>query len=474
MVTQAPKKTAVFAALAFALSCVGLIIFVWTQFGGTIPFAAQGYRVHALFGETGLLVPNADVRISGVNVGKVASVQARGVNSYVTMQINAQYAPIPVDTHAILRQKTLLGEAYVELSPGTGSGRKFHDGGTIPSSHIEATQQLDRVLGSFDRPTQKNLQALLDGTYTALAGRGQDLNDAIGNLDPTFTELAAVVGALNQQQGALHSVIGNSATVLTTLGDRSAQLQTLVNSGNQVMSTTAQRNAALSATVDALPPFLTELRTTLRSLNTTLGIAKPSLDDLKPVAPLLTPALQEVIALSGPAVKLLHQAPGLLSDAKTALPAITRFTRAFKPAIDVILPGAQQLAPIIAFIGAYNKELVAAMADLTADLEGTAPANTATGSAHYLRAISMIGNESIYGQSVREPSNRNNTYFAPGELSNVANGGLESASCANTSNVAQVPGGKNVPCRVQPPFHWGHGILSAYYPHVTKAALPKK
>jgi phospholipid/cholesterol/gamma-HCH transport system substrate-binding protein len=474
MVTQAPKKTAVFAALAFALSCVGLIIFVWTQFGGTVPFAAQGYRVHALFRETGLLVPNADVRISGVNIGKVASVQARGVNSYVTMQIDAQYAPIPVDTRAILRQKTLLGEAYVELSPGTGSGPKFHDGGTIPTSHIEATQQLDQVLGSFDRPTQKNLQALLSGTYTALAGRGQDLNDAIGNLDPTFSELAAVVGALNQQQGALHSVISNSATVLTTLGDRSAQLQTLVGAGNQVMETTAQRNAALSATVDALPPFLTQLRTTLRSLNTTLGIAKPSLDALKPVAPLLTPALQEVIALSGPAVRLLHQAPALLGDAKRALPSITRFSRAFKPAIDVILPGAQQLAPIIAFIGAYNKELVAAMANLTADLEATAPANTPTGTAHYLRAISMIANESIYGQSVREPSNRNNTYFAPGELSNLGNGGLESASCANISNPAQVPGGKNVPCRVQPPFKWGHGILSAYYPHVTKAPLPKK
>ncbi len=76
MVTQAPKRSAVLAALAFTLSCVGLMIFVWTQFGGTIPFQPQGYRIHALFKETGLLVPNADVRISGVNVGKVASVRA--------------------------------------------------------------------------------------------------------------------------------------------------------------------------------------------------------------------------------------------------------------------------------------------------------------------------------------------------------------------------------------------------------------
>src|SRR5947209_16739221 len=106
MVTQAPKRSAVFAALAFTLSCIGLMIFVWAQSGGTIPFGPQGYRIHALFKETGLLVPNADVRISGVNIGKVTSVQARGVNSYVTIDIKQAYAPIPIDTRAVLRQKT--------------------------------------------------------------------------------------------------------------------------------------------------------------------------------------------------------------------------------------------------------------------------------------------------------------------------------------------------------------------------------
>src|SRR5580700_10979468 len=136
MVTQAPKRSAVFAAIAFTLSCLGLMIFVWTQFGGTVPFQPQGYRVHALFKETGLLVPNADVRIAGVNVGKVENVQARGVNSYVTLEISPQYAPIPVDTHAILREKTLLGEAYIELSTGNGAGPKFPDNGTIPSTQV--------------------------------------------------------------------------------------------------------------------------------------------------------------------------------------------------------------------------------------------------------------------------------------------------------------------------------------------------
>ncbi len=253
MVTQAPKRSAVFAALAFTLSCVGLIIFVWTQFGGTVPLAPQGYRINALFKETGLLVPNADVRISGVNVGKVANVQARGVYSYVTMDIQHQYAPIPVDTRAILRQKTLLGEAYIALSTGNGAGPKFRDGETIPSTQIGDTQALDQVLGSFDKQTQQNLQALLSGTGLALAGRGQDLNNAFGNLGPAVTELGAVVGELNQQQGNLQSLINNGATVLSTIGERSGDVRTLVTAGDQVLSATAARDAALNASVNSLP-----------------------------------------------------------------------------------------------------------------------------------------------------------------------------------------------------------------------------
>ena len=62
MVTQAPRRAAVLVAIGFALSCIALMIFVWTQFAGPVPFAAQGYRVHARFAETGLLVPGADVR----------------------------------------------------------------------------------------------------------------------------------------------------------------------------------------------------------------------------------------------------------------------------------------------------------------------------------------------------------------------------------------------------------------------------
>jgi phospholipid/cholesterol/gamma-HCH transport system substrate-binding protein len=471
MVTQAPKRAAVLVAVGFTLSCIGLVIFVWTQFGGTVPFAPQGYRVHVMFKETGLLVPGADVRVAGVNVGRVTGVAHRGVNSLVTIDISQQYAPIPRNTHAILRQKTLLGEAYVALSAGSGTGPKLRDGGTIPQSQVASTQQLDQVLNAFGKPTQRDLQAFLSGSTTALAGRGEDVNNAFGNLDPALADLNAIVGVLDGEQGSVHRLLRSGATVLTTLGQRSADLQSLITAGDQVFSATAARNTALSATVNALPAFETQLRMTLDHARATLSIAKPSLDALLPAAPLLTPTLRGLITLSGPALRLLHAAPRLIDDSLVALPAIERFERAFRPALDALQPAVQQVSPIINFIGLYRTELVPAMANLAASLEATAPSNAPGGSTNYLRSLAVVGNESIFGQSVREPTNRSNAYYSPGELMHLSSGGLLSASCANTGNRSQSGFGfKNVPCKVQPGFRWAG--LTRYFPHVTSGSRP--
>jgi phospholipid/cholesterol/gamma-HCH transport system substrate-binding protein len=89
----------------------------------TIPFSAQGYRIKALFKETGLLVPQRRRADRRRQRGQGDDGRERGVNSLVTIDVQRQYAPLPKDTQAILRQKTLLGEAYVMLSTGTACSR---------------------------------------------------------------------------------------------------------------------------------------------------------------------------------------------------------------------------------------------------------------------------------------------------------------------------------------------------------------
>lgn len=472
MVTQAPKRTAVLAAVAFVLSCVGLTIFVWTQFGGTIPFAPAGYRIQAVFPETGQLVSGADVRISGVDVGKVISVTPEGTNSLVAMNLDKQFAPIPADTDAILRLKTLLGEAYIELSPANASGPKLPDGGTIPPHQVEPTQDLDQVLDSFTPSTQRALQQFLNGTYAALSGQGQQLNNVIGNFDPTVTELSALVGELNEQQGDIQSLVNNLGTVFTTLGDRSSDLQSLVTAGDEVLSATAARDAQLEATVNGLPPFMAQLRVTLGTLNVTLGIAKPTLHVLRGVAPLLRPAFSELITLSHPALSLLRQAPTLLAITNNALPYIARFTVSFNNALEPILQAAQQVIPMINYIQLYPDDIRAAFANLPAVLGASAPATN--GITHYIRVALTLNNETLFGQQQRPSTNRHNPYISPDELNNIVSGGLESSDCNNTGNggIQGLLSAGNVPCRVQPGFPWPSDAASngpSYFPHLTQA-----
>ena len=82
--------------VAFALSCFGLLLFLWLAFGGPIPLKPKGYRMEVSFTEAQQLAEQADVRISGVPVGKVKTVGQHDTGTTVaTLEIEEKYAPIP-------------------------------------------------------------------------------------------------------------------------------------------------------------------------------------------------------------------------------------------------------------------------------------------------------------------------------------------------------------------------------------------
>src|ERR671939_1331469 len=145
MQKQAPTFGRILVMVGFALSCFGLLLFLWLAFGGPIPLKPKGYRFETSFGEATQLAKEADVRISGVPVGKVKTIvpDKRTGRSDVEIELESKYAPVPSDARAILRQKTLLGETYVELTPGSDEARPVPDGGTLAASQVSPTVQLD-------------------------------------------------------------------------------------------------------------------------------------------------------------------------------------------------------------------------------------------------------------------------------------------------------------------------------------------
>ena len=268
MVKDAPSFGKIAAMVLFALSCFGLLLFLWLAFGGPVPLKPKGYRFQTSFAEAGQLALEADVRISGVPVGKVKTItpDKQTGRAVVVIQLQSRYAPLPSNAKAILRQKTLLGETYVELTPGDPNAEPIAEGGELPSTQVSDTVELDEILRSFDPKTRAAFQDWMQTQAQAITGRGRDLNDALGNLGPFAEDTATIVDILNRQEEAVTQLVSNTGIVFEALTERDGQLRSLIENTNTVFTTTAERDEELKAAFRALPTFERESRITFERL----------------------------------------------------------------------------------------------------------------------------------------------------------------------------------------------------------------
>ena len=162
----------------------------------------------------------------------------------MTFELDAKYAPLPEDAQAILRQKTLLGETYVELTPGTASAATLPEGGRLDEGQISETVELDEILRTFEPETREAFQVWMASQAAAIDGHGRDLNDALGNLGPFADDAAALVDILDRQEPAVQRLIRDTGVVFEALTERDDQLRELIENSNRVFATTAAARPA--------------------------------------------------------------------------------------------------------------------------------------------------------------------------------------------------------------------------------------
>src|SRR5215212_10416999 len=106
MQKQAPTVGRMVTMVVFALSCFGLLLFLWLAFGGPVPLKPKGYRFKVAVPEANQLAIEADVRTAGVPVGKVKDIEQapHGNRSLVTIEMDRRYAPVAKDARIIQRQ----------------------------------------------------------------------------------------------------------------------------------------------------------------------------------------------------------------------------------------------------------------------------------------------------------------------------------------------------------------------------------
>src|SRR3954451_7288895 len=293
MSKRAPSTLQLIVISGFALSCFGILLFLWVTFGGPTPFRAKPYQVKIPFNEATQLAQQSDVRISGVNIGKVQVIELapNHKQALATVDIENQYAPLPEDTRAMLRTKTLLGETYVELTPGSDKSKTLPDGASLSAANITKSVQLDEIFRTFDQKTRAAFQAWMQEAAVAIDGQGQNLSYAIGEFEPAFTEFERLFRTLDSQRLAVSQLFKNGATTFRALRGQEGELADLIRNSNTVFTTTARRNRDIEALFRAFPTFLDESRLTLQDLRGFSENADPLMRQLVPAAEQLSPTL---------------------------------------------------------------------------------------------------------------------------------------------------------------------------------------
>jgi ABC-type transporter Mla subunit MlaD len=318
----------------------------------------------------------------------------------------------------VLRQKTLLGETYVELVPGTQAAKPVPEGGKLSSARVSPTVELDEILRTFDPQTRTAFQEWMQGQALAIGKHGRDVNDALGNLGPFADDAARLADILNQHEGAVSRLVSNTGVVFAALTERDGQLRSLIENANRVFATTAARDKDLQATFVALPTFERESRTTLTRLTRFADNANPLVTQLRPAARELSPTLQDLEAISPDLRKLFVELNPLIDASKAGFPAAQRVLRDLRPLLGQLDPALRQLTPILDFIGQYKPELTAFFANVVAATQAKDPGTNL----HYLRTMNPLNMENLAVYPKRLGTNRTNAYAKPGNFTKLSKG----------------------------------------------------
>jgi phospholipid/cholesterol/gamma-HCH transport system substrate-binding protein len=297
-----PRRTFVSVAmvLLFAGACLAGLGLIALNMGLHGPWSNE-FALNAEFASANGLVPQAEVRVSGVHIGTVNAIADSSDGDALVRMSLEPGIHLRQDTRAVIRPKTLLGEKFVELVRKQGSSQGYlPSGATIPKTQTGQAVEIDDILNAMDAPTRKAMSESFRQLGIALDARQQDLGAALPPLDTTVANLRPLARVGESRQKELDRILTNLNTIMQALADEQEQLGRLVDSGDTVMGAIASRDQALAGTVrngaavfgsldtafsgvtSADRASLQKSPATIAAGRRTLGLTNPQIDQLLP------------------------------------------------------------------------------------------------------------------------------------------------------------------------------------------------
>jgi ABC-type transporter Mla subunit MlaD len=401
--------------LAIVLLAVGIPTVLALGLGAKTD-GGSGYQVRAIFDNAAYAVPGEEVRVAGERVGKIDSLDvAYERKAAVTFSIDTPgFSPFHKDAHCTIRPQSLIGEKYVECTPGSSNSPVLDvvpDGQPGAGKHLLPVQSTSSpvdidLIGDINRlPYRQRLAIIINEFGTALAGRGKDLNEAIHRANPALRETDRVLALLANQNKVLADLAVNSDRVIAPLAAKRRNIAHFINAANATGTATAERSADIERTFQRLPAFLRELRPTLQQLGDFADQTTPVLTDLHTAAPDLNRFITALAPFS--------------RAATTSVVSLGKATVIGRPAIVRSLPLTRQLATFAknALPVSKNLDALTKSFDKTGGIERlmdyiffqVTAINGFDGVSHYLRAGLMANLCSAYATAPAGGCNSNFT-----------------------------------------------------------------
>jgi phospholipid/cholesterol/gamma-HCH transport system substrate-binding protein len=362
------------------LVAIVLAIASYLAFAKELPWSSEGYTVNATFENAATLRATAPVRIAGVNVGEVTSVEPSGASAKVTFSVDEEGRPLHTDAEVVIRPRLFLeGNFFLEVSPGSPSAPELEEGGDIPITQTATAVQLDEVLTALQAPQRRGLQRLLAGFGTALTyqptaaddadqdpdvrgeSAAESLNDAFRYGGAAGRDTAIVSEALlGENPHDLSKLIAESATTFQKLASREQQLASLITNFNVTAGAFASESQNLSDSIALLDPTLDETEVSLGNLS-------DALPALRALARESVPGIEELPATIEALDPWLPQARRLMQDRE--LGGLSRLLRGAAPGLAEASAQSKKLFPITDRVARCTTENLVPTADtvITAD-----------------------------------------------------------------------------------------------------------
>jgi phospholipid/cholesterol/gamma-HCH transport system substrate-binding protein len=316
------RSTKVQLILFVVITLLGISYVSAEYIGLTKVIFNNGCTVHADFKDSGGIFSNAEVTYRGVTVGKVGALRLisspdaakRGVR--VDLDLDDCGSPkIPATSAAVIANRSVVGEQYVDLRPPNDKGPYLGNNSVIQMKDTglpTPTEQLLIDLDSFVKSVGlNNLRTTVSELDNALAGRGDDISNLLDASDQLLNSSLEP-----QNVAATLDLINTSSTVLSTQLDEQQPLQSWAHSLNLLSQQLKASDPDIRHLFDTGPTDLATISKFIQDNRTDLGVTLANLETVGNVIVSHLDGVEEILelypALAAGGPTALHDRQGAL------------------------------------------------------------------------------------------------------------------------------------------------------------------